>query len=107
MADTADDRLLLAWIAGAVRRHAARGVISDGQRPAAVADIRDTARGRADLLAEHAGLALGFALAQGGPQAPIGRLAAELCIAAGADETQVQRWQAAGYQRAIISRGAP
>jgi hypothetical protein len=107
VADNAHDRLILAWIAGAIRRHAARGVISDDQRPLAIADIRETAQGRADLLAEQAGLALGFALAQTGPQASIGRLAAELCIAAGADEAQIERWQAVGYQRATGSREAP
>jgi hypothetical protein len=74
MAHSVNDRLVRGWIAGGVRRYAARGVIDEDMRPIAVADIRATARGRGDLLADQAGVSLGFALTESEPKASIRRL---------------------------------
>jgi hypothetical protein len=75
------DQILSAKISAVCRRHCARGRIEDQDQ--AVAELRAFAR--PDLLAQHAGLALGRAPVDA-VQAPGYRAEAELCRAAGADE---------------------
>jgi len=53
------DHLRYAQIAGAAARHDRAWLTAD-QEAAAVAELAEVAAGRADLLAECAGLALGF-----------------------------------------------
>src|SRR5689334_17260370 len=77
------DRLRYAQIAGAVARHALGWRLTADEEAAAVAELAEAAAGRADLLAERAGTALGFG--EGRPDAARYRQIAELCIAAGAD----------------------
>jgi hypothetical protein len=64
----------------------------------AVAELKHAAAGWAALLAECAGLAVGYGETQF--DATRYRQIAELCIAAGVDETWVEAWIEAGRQRA-------
>src|SRR5215471_13566592 len=73
------DRLRYARIAGAVARHALGWRLTSDEEAAAVAELTEAAAGRADLLAERAGTALGFG--EGRPDAARYRQIAELCIA--------------------------
>ena len=98
------DRLQYAQIAGAAARHARAWLTADEQA-AAVAELKQAAAGRADLLAECAGTALGFG--EGGQDAARYRQIAELCIAAGADQTLIERWITVGRQRAAIAQAMP
>jgi hypothetical protein len=61
--------------------------------------------GRADLLAKRAGLALGYGERQ--PEAAHYQRMAELCIAAGADKTLIQRWIDVGRGRAGAAVAIP
>ena len=80
------------------------------QRPdrpdAAVAELRQVAGDRPDLLAAHAGLALGRAEADrlGAPQY---RAEAELARLSGADEAQIVGWIEIGRKRAEQARLRP
>jgi len=98
------DRLRYAKIAGAAARHA-RAWLTAGEEAAAVTELKQAAAGRADLLAECAGTALGFG--EGSQDAARYRQIAELCIAAGADRTLIERWTAVGRQRAAVARAMP
>ena len=69
------------------------------------AQIAGAAAGRADLLAECAGTALGFG--EGGQDAARYRQIAELCIAAGADRSLSERGSAVGRQRAAAAAATP
>ena len=98
------DRLRYAQIAGTAARHAQVWLTAD-EEAAAVAELKQAAAGRADLLAECAGIALGFG--EGGEDAARYRQIAELCIAAGADQTLIERWIAVGRQRAAFAQAMP
>jgi hypothetical protein len=63
-----------------------------------VAELQQIAPGRADLLAEAAGLMLGAA--EGTVDEPRACAAAELCRAAGADPALILRWNEEGRRRA-------
>ena len=95
-------RLQYAQIAGAAARHAQAWLTAE-QEAAAVAELKQAAAGRADLLAECAGTALGFG--EGGQDAARYRQIAELCIAAGADRSLIERWIAVG--RELAAAAAP
>jgi len=99
------DQLILARIAACARRHAASGVVDD--LDAAVADLRETAGNRSDLLAQDAGLALGYVETGLPLLAPGFRAEAELCRAAGADETVIPAWVELGRRRAEQARRRP
>jgi hypothetical protein len=64
----------------------------------AVAELRQAAPGWADLLAECAGLALGYGEHQ--CDAARYRKITELCLAAGVDQTLIEAWNEVGGQRA-------
>jgi hypothetical protein len=98
------DRLRYAQIAGAAARHAQAWLTAE-QEAAAVAELTEAAAGRADLLAECAGTALGFG--EGGQDAARYRQIAELCIAAGADRSLLDHWKAVGRQRAAAAAATP
>lgn len=106
------DRLRYAQIAGAAARHAQTWLTAEQeaaaaaeQEAAAVAELAQAAAGRADLLAECAGTALGFG--EGGQDTARYRQIAELCIAAGADRSLIGRWIAVGRERAAAARARP
>ena len=63
-----------------------------------VRKLRTLAAGRADLLAEAAGVSLGFS--RDDPTKWAMRPAGELCVAAGADQDQLEHWIAMGQARA-------
>ena len=99
------DRLRYAQIAGAVARHALGWRLTAGEEAVAVAELAEAAAGRADLLAERAGTALGFG--EGRPDAARYRQIAELCIAAGADPALIERWIKVGRERAATAAAIP
>jgi hypothetical protein len=93
------DRILSAWIAGTASRHAStRGGLTGTARAAAVAELAELAAGRSDLLAEFAGMAVG--LHEGDLHEDRHLLAAQLCIEAGADTSQIPHWIDEGRRRA-------
>jgi hypothetical protein len=67
---------------------------------AAVTELREIANGRGDLLAERAGVTLGFNARESRDEWPRKAIAAALLIAAGADLTRLAEWIAVGQERA-------
>lgn len=99
------DRVLYAQICGVSARHARGGPLTAEQEADAVAELAAEAGGRADLLAERAGTALGFGERQ--YDAARWRLTAELCVKAGADEALIGRWVQVGRDRAAMAALPP
>lgn len=99
------DRLLLARIAGIAKRHASWREPTGPEIAAAVAELREVAGDRPDLLAEEAGIQLGFY--EGGLDEPRAKAAAQLLIAAGADESLIPGWIDEGRRRAEIRHRPP
>lgn len=95
------DRVLHAWLAGTARHLATNSEVSEAD---AVAQLRELAAGRTDLLAEVAGVALG--VSEGRIDAYLGRRVADLCVAAGADQDQLSDWIAEGQNRAAHASAA-
>ena len=81
------DRLIVARISGVAMRHANWREPAGDEIAAAAAELREVAGDRPDLLAEEAGILLGFH--EGGLNEPRARSAAQLLIAAGADENLI------------------
>jgi hypothetical protein len=95
----------MAELAGAAQRHANWHQPDDTETAVAVAELLEILVGRDDgpaLLAEVAGLLLGFD--EGGPGEPKARTAAGFCVAAGADESLIERWTAEGRRRAAAAQ---
>jgi hypothetical protein len=63
-----NDRLLVARISGIAQRHARWRGPTEDETTAAVAELREVAGDRPDLLAEEAGILMGFH--EGGPYEP-------------------------------------
>jgi hypothetical protein len=99
------DQILTARIAAVCRRHCARGKVDDLDK--AVAELQALAGGRPDLLAEHAGVCLGWAQVVTSAEARCFRSEAELCGVAGADESQIPAWVEVGRSRATRPRPGP
>ena len=78
------DRILVAQLHGEARHHAKWRDLTSDEEAAAVAELRELAAGRADLLAEVAGMLEGAS--EGELDEPLARQAAMLCRKAGADE---------------------
>jgi len=97
MASSKRDKALLAEITGVARR-LARGQRSGAEQQEAAAALSQVAQGRADLLAESAGLAIGGH--EGGPDEARHLQAAQLCIDAGADLGLIPQWVGEGRRRA-------
>ena len=97
MASSKRDKALLAEINGVARR-LARGPLSGAEQQEAAATLSQVAQGRADLLAEAAGLAIGSQ--EGGREEARHLRAAQLCIDAGADLSLIPQWAEAGQGRA-------
>jgi hypothetical protein len=76
------DRLLVAEITGEARHRARWRPLTDEEEATALAELRALAGGRADLLAEVAGIFEGTS--EGEPNEPLARSAARLCRMAGA-----------------------
>jgi hypothetical protein len=100
------DQALLAEITGVARRLARGRALTDAGRQEAAATLSEVAKGRADLLAECARLAL--EAHEGSPDEARRLQAAQLCIDAGADLSLIPQWTGAGRQvrpPAAASRG--
>jgi hypothetical protein len=99
------DRILVAELFGEARHHAKWRDLTAAEEGAAVAGLRELAGGRADLLAEVAGLLQGAR--EGEPDEPLARQAAALCRKAGADPETIPAWIAEGRRRAAAARQPP
>ena len=84
------DRLLVAELYGEARRRARWRELGSDEEAAAVAELRELAGGRADLLAEVAGVL--ESVREGEPDEPLARQAAGLCRKAGADLEAIPAW---------------
>ena len=91
------DRLLVAELYGEARRWARWRTLSDEEETTAVAELRTLAAGRADLLAEVAGILEGTS--EGELDEPLTRQAAGLCRRAGADLEAIPAWIEEGRRR--------
>src|SRR5258706_12604668 len=105
MADAEADRIHLAQLTGVARHLVCDGLDTPDQRAIAVEELRQLARGRADLLAELAGVSLGVGESQ--LDADRYRQTADLYIAAGADQTAIPAWVHVGRSLASQAKIRP
>jgi hypothetical protein len=99
------DRLLVAELYGEARHRARWRDLNSEEETAAVAELRVLAGGRADLLAEVAGIFEGAR--EGELDEPLARQAAMLCRKAGADPKAIPAWIEEGRRRAAAARQPP
>jgi hypothetical protein len=99
------DRLLLAELTGEARRCARWRELTEDEEYAAVAALRELAGGRADLLAECAGIFEGAS--EGELDELRSRQAARLCRLAGADEAAIPAWIEEGRRRREAAKMPP
>ena len=99
------DRLLVAGLTGEARHHAQWRPLTAKEEAVALAELRALAAGRADLLAEVAGILEGTS--EGELDEPLARQAAQLCRLAGADGALIPQWVAEGRRRAANARMGP
>ena len=97
------DRLLIAELYGEARHRARWRELSGEEEAAAVAELRQLAGGRADLLAEVAGILEGTS--EGELDEPLARQAAMLCRKAGADPDAIPGWIETGRERRANAGG--
>lgn len=96
------DQLIVARLAGAAQRHAPWREPTEAETAAAVAELREIAGRRGDLLAEVAGLLTGFYRQT--REEVRARAAARYCVAAGARRDEIPRWIEVGRCRAAAAR---
>ena len=101
MNSPAPDRLLATPSIAPTTPSTRRWRLTADEEATAVAELKQAAAGWAALLAECAGLALGYGEHQ--PGAARYRHIAELCVAAGVDQTLVEAWIEVGRQRACTA----
>ena len=99
------DRILVAQLTGTARHHARWRDLTGDEQAAAVRELRDLAAGRADLLAQVAGIFEGTS--EGEPDEPLARSAARLCRMAGADADAIPGWIEEGRRRSANARRPP
>jgi hypothetical protein len=99
------DQLTVARLTGAAQRHAPRRAPTGEETAAAVAELREIAGGRGDLLSEAAGLLTGYY--RGTAEEMRAGTAARYCRAAGADAGLIPRWTAEGERRAAVVHEVP
>jgi hypothetical protein len=99
------DRILVAQLAGEARFHARWRRLSTEEEAAALAGLRALADGRADLLAEVAGIFEGTS--EGELDEPLALCAAWLCRQAGADPAAIPAWIEEGRRRSTNARQPP
>ena len=95
--DVNPDGIITAQLTGTAGRHVSRKPLNVD---AALAELREIADGRGDLLAERAGVTLGFYARENRDEWQRKALEAALCIAAGADLTRLVKWIVVGQERA-------
>jgi len=98
------DELTVARLTGAARWHASGREPTDAETAAAVTELTEMAGGRGDLLAEVAGLLMGF-YRHTAEQARA-EAAARYCIVSGADQDLIPRWIELGRRRAVAAQRA-
>jgi hypothetical protein len=91
------DRILVAQLTGEAGHHARWRELAADEEATAVAELRELAGGRADLLAEVAGVLEGAR--EGELDEPLARQAADLCRKAGADPEAIPAWIEVGRAR--------
>ncbi|HEY6295379.1 MAG TPA: hypothetical protein VIX15_06920 [Streptosporangiaceae bacterium] len=96
------DQLTVARLTGAAGRHAPFREPTAAETASAVAELREIAGDRGDLLAEVAGLLIGFYRET--RQERKAQAAARYCIAAGADPELIPQWIEKGQSRAAVAR---
>ena len=94
-----------ARIAGITRRHARGRALTGAEEAAALTELAEAADGRVDLLAEEAGLAIGWH--EDDRDAPVSLQIAQLSIKAGADTALISCWIEEGRRRAAAARQPP
>lgn len=99
------DRLLVAELTGEAQHRARWRPLSSEEEHAVVAALPELANGRADLLAEVAGVLEGFS--EGELDEARAWQAADLCRAAGADPEAIPAWTEEGRRRREASRLPP
>jgi hypothetical protein len=99
------DQLMVPRLTGAVWRHALAREPTAAETVAALRELREIAGGRADLLAEVAGLLIGYYRRTA--EELKARVAAYYCMAAGADLELIPRWIEVGCSRAAAARLSP
>jgi hypothetical protein len=99
------DQLTVARLTGAAWRHASGWEPTGAETVAAVLELREIADGRGDLLAQVAGLLIGYYRRTA--EEPKARAAAYYCIAAGAGLEVIPRWIQVGCSRAAAARLIP
>jgi hypothetical protein len=101
------DRLLAARLTGIAGRHARWGALDEDEAAAAAAELQEVAGGRADLLAEVAGISLGTGEGKAPEYQAQAQAVADLCRAAGADEQAIPGWIEEGRCRAEAAGKPP
>src|SRR5690242_20894162 len=99
------DRILVARLTGEARHRAKWRVLTQAEHTAAVGELRELAAGRADLLAEVAGIFEGTS--EGELDEPLARQAAQLCRDAGADPDAIPAWVEEGRRRRAAAGQPP
>ena len=99
------DQLTVARLTGAAWRHAAGWETTGALTATAVRELREIAGGRGDLLAEVAGVLIGYYRRTA--EEPKARSAAYYCMAAGASLELIPRWVQVGCSRAAAARLIP
>jgi hypothetical protein len=99
------DRIVVAQLTGEARFRSRWRDLTGDEEAAAVASLRELAGGRADLLAEVAGIFEGTS--EGEMDEPLTRQAAGLCRKAGADPEAIPGWVAEGRRRREAARKPP
>jgi hypothetical protein len=99
------DRILVAQLTGEARHHARWRRLTGEEEADALAELRALAGGRADLLAEVAGIFEGTS--EGELDEPLARSAARLCRQAGADPEAIPAWIEEGRRRSANARRPP
>lgn len=99
------DQLTVARLTGAAWRHASGWEPTGAETAAAVRELRAIACGRGDLLAEVAGLLIGYYRRTA--EELKARAAAYYCITAGAGLELIPRWIETGCSRAAAARLIP
>jgi hypothetical protein len=99
------DRILVAQLTGEARHRAKWQDLTEAEVDAAVAELAALAGGRADLLAEVAGIFEGAS--EGDPDESLARCAAQLCRKAGADREAIPAWIEEGRRRAARAGRPP
>lgn len=99
------DQVLVPRLTGAAWRHAAGREPTEAETAAAVRELREIAGRRDDLLAEVAGLLIGYY--RRSAEERRARAAAYFCMTAGADLKLIPRWIDVGRARAAAAHLIP